>query len=213
MYHDPLEGSTSKGVKMGDLNFDTGTTALVLMDFQNFTLEYLPSARESGLIERTRWVLDTCRRVGVKVVFSARTYRAGYPEVNPRDAGLMGKKANRVQEEGSPGAAIIDELRPRPEEPIVPKRRTSAFLHSDLDLILRSASIETLALAGIATSGAVLSTVRVAADLDYGLVVLEDCCGDGNEEVHHALMTSIFPSQTTVTSADHFIQALAPSKS
>ena len=198
---------------MGDLNFDTGTTALVLMDFQNFTLEYLPSARESGLIERTRRVLDTCRRVGVKVVFSARTYRAGYPEVNPRDAGLMGKKANRVQEEGSPGAAIIDELRPRPEEPIVPKRRTSAFLHSDLDLILRSASIETLALAGIATSGAVLSTVRVAADLDYGLVVLEDCCGDGNEEVHHALMTSIFPSQTTVTSADHFIQALAPSKS
>ena len=198
---------------MGDLNFDTGTTALVLMDFQNFTLEYLPSARESGLIERTRWVLDTCRRVGVKVVFSARTYRAGYPEVNPRDAGLMGKKANRVQEEGSPGAAIIDELRPRPEEPIVPKRRTSAFLHSDLDLILRSASIETLALAGIATSGAVLSTVRVAADLDYGLVVLEDCCGDGNEEVHHALMTSIFPSQATVTSADHFIQALAPSKS
>ena len=213
MYHDPLEGSTSKGVKMGDLNFDTGTTALVLMDFQNFTLEYLPSARESGLIERTRRVLETCRRVGVKVVFSARTYRAGYPEVNPRDAGLMGKKANRVQEEGSPGAAIIDELRPRPEEPIVPKRRTSAFLHSDLDLILRSASIETLALAGIATSGAVLSTVRVAADLDYGLVVLEDCCGDGNEEVHHALMTSIFPSQATVTSADHFIQALAPSKS
>ena len=198
---------------MGDLNFDTGTTALVLMDFQNFTLEYLPSARESGLIERTRRVLETCRRVGVKVVFSARTYRAGYPEVNPRDAGLMGKKANRVQEEGSPGAAIIDELLPRPEEPIVPKRRTSAFLHSDLDLILRSASIETLALAGIATSGAVLSTVRVAADLDYGLVVLEDCCGDGNEEVHHALMTSIFPSQTTVTSADHFIQALAPSKS
>jgi hypothetical protein len=44
-------------------------------------------------------------------------------------------------------------------------------------------------------------------------VVLEDCCGDGNEEVHHALMTSIFPSQATVTSADHFIQALAPSKS
>lgn len=213
MYHDPLEGSTSKGVKMGDLNFDTGTTALVLMDFQNFTLEYLPSARESGLIERTHRVLETCRRVGVKVVFSARTYRAGYPEVNPRDAGLMQKKANRVQEEGSPGAAIIDELRPWPEEPIVPKRRTSAFLHSDLDLILRSSSIETLALAGIATSGAVLSTVRVAADLDYGLVVLEDCCGDGNEEAHHALMTSIFPSQATVTSADHFIQALAPSKS
>ena len=198
---------------MEGLNIDAGTTALVLMDFQNFTLEYLPSARESGLVGRTSKVLEACRDAGVMVVFSARSYREGYPEVNPRDAGLMQKKANRVQEEGSPGAAIIDELRPWPEEPIVPKRRTSAFLHSDLDLILRSSSIETLALAGIATSGAVLSTVRVAADLDYGLVVLEDCCGDGNEEVHHALMTSILPSQATVTSADHFIQALAPSKS
>ena len=120
----------------------------------------------------------------------------------------MQKKANRIQLEGSPGVAIIDELRPRPEEPIVPKRRTSAFLHSDLDLILRSAGIQTLALAGIATSGAVLSTVRVGADMDYGLVVLEDCCSDGNEEAHRALMTSIFPSQAAVTSADDFIKAL-----
>lgn len=195
---------------MGALSIDPATTALVLMDFQNFTLEYLPSAREAGLVERARQVLEACRGAGVTVVFSARSYREGYPEVNPRDAGLMQKKANRIQLEGSPGVAIIDELRPRPEEPIVPKRRTSAFLHSDLDLILRSAGIQTLALAGIATSGAVLSTVRVAADLDYGLVVLEDCCGDGNEEVHRALMTSIFPSQATVTSADDFIEALAP---
>ena len=195
---------------MRDLSIEPVTTALILMDFQNFTLEYLSSARETGLVERTCKVLEACRHAGVMVVFSARSYREGYPEVNPRDAGLMQKKANRIQLEGSPGAAIIDELRPRPEEPIVPKRRTSAFLHSDLDLILRSAGIETLALAGIATSGAVLSTVRVAADLDYGLVVLEDCCGDGNDEAHRALMTSIFPSQATVTSAGDFIEALPP---
>ncbi len=193
---------------MRALSIEPATTALVLMDFQNFTLEYLPSARETGLVERTRQVLEACRGAGVAVVFSARSYREGYPEVNPRDAGLMQKKANRIQLEGSPGVAIIDELRPRPEEPIVPKRRTSAFLHSDLDLILRSAGIQTLALAGIATSGAVLSTVRVGADMDYGLVVLEDCCGDGNEEAHRALMASIFPSQAAVTSADDFIKAL-----
>ena len=194
---------------MGDMYVDPAKTALILMDFQNFTLEYLPSARDSGLIGRTRDVLDSCRRMGVLVVFSARSYREGYPEANPRDAGLMQKKAGQVQKEGSPSAAIIDELNPRLGEPIVPKRRTSAFLHNDLDLILRCASIETLVLAGIATSGAVLSTVRVAADLNYGLIVLEDCCGDKNEEAHRALMSHIFPAQGTVTTSERFVEVLS----
>ena len=194
---------------MPDLKIDPARTALILMDFQIPTMDYLTNARESGLIERTRRVLETCRHAGALVIFSARSYREGYPEVNPRDAGLMKKKADGERKEGTSGAAMIPELAPRPDEPIVPKRRTSAFMHNDMDLILRSRGIETLVLAGIATSGAVLSTVRIAADLDYALVVIEDCCGDKNEEAHRVLVTQIFPNQATVTTADQFVNALA----
>ena len=194
---------------MPDLKSDPARTALILMDFQIPTMDYLTNARESGLIERTRRVLDTCRHAGALVIFSARSYREGYPEVNPRDAGLMKKKADGERKEGTSGVAMIEELAPRPDEPIVPKRRTSAFMHNDMDLILRSRGIETLVLAGIATSGAVLSTVRIAHDLDYSLVVIEDCCGDKNEEAHRVLVTQIFPNQATVTTADQFVNALA----
>ena len=60
---------------------------------------------------------------------------------------------------------------------------------------------------GIATSGVVLSTVRWAADLDYSLVVVEDCCADSDEEVHRVLMQKVFPRQARVIAADALQQA------
>jgi nicotinamidase-related amidase len=56
----------------------------------------------------------------------------------------------------------------------------------------------------------VLSTVRWAADADYELIVLEDCCADADEEVHRVLMQKVFPRQAMVVQAQEFLQALAP---
>jgi len=53
------------------------------------------------------------------------------------------------------------------------------FHGTDLDIVLRANGIDTLVLAGIATSGVVLSTVRHAADNDYRLVVVEDHYPEG----------------------------------
>jgi nicotinamidase-related amidase len=55
-------------------------------------------------------------------------------------------------------------------------------------------------LAGIATSGVVLSTLRQAADLDYQLTVLADGCLDADPEVHRVLLEKVFPRQAEVTS-------------
>lgn len=46
---------------------------------------------------------------------------------------------------------------------------------------------DTLVLFGIATSGVVLSTVLWAADADYRLFVIKDCCADLDETVHRML--------------------------
>lgn len=64
-------------------------------------------------------------------------------------------------------------------------------------------------LAGIATSGVVLSTVRHAADDDYRLVVAADCCADRNPEVHRVLTEKIFVRQAAVTTAEEIVGALA----
>jgi nicotinamidase-related amidase len=80
----------------------------------------------------------------------------------------------------------------------VTKRRVSAFTGSDLAVVLRALGAGTLVLAGIATSGVVLSTVREAADLDFRLTVLSDGCLDADPEVHRVLTEKVFPRQADV---------------
>jgi len=95
-------------------------------------------------------------------------------------------------------------------EVVVGKHRVNALYGTALDLILRANNIDTLLILGYATSGVVLSTVRYAADLDYRLVVVEDCCADQDPEVHDFLTQRIFPRQAEVVTAGDVIQSLAP---
>jgi nicotinamidase-related amidase len=63
--------------------------------------------------------------------------------------------------------------------------------------------IDHLVLAGISTSGVVLSTVREAADLDYRLTVLADLCRDSDDELHRVLIEKVFPRHgEVIDSAD-----------
>jgi nicotinamidase-related amidase len=90
----------------------------------------------------------------------------------------------------------------------VVKHRTGAFSGTDLEMILRAKGVDTLILFGIATSGVVLSTVRYAADSDYRLVVVTNCCSDQDPEVHNCLVGKIFPRQATVVTSEEVIWAL-----
>lgn len=93
---------------------------------------------------------------------------------------------------------IHPDLAPQEQDIVITKKRFSAFMGSDLEVVLRSHDIEHLVLAGISTSGVVLSTLREAADKDYKLTVIEDCCADGDLEVHQLLMNKVFPRQAEV---------------
>ena len=75
-------------------------------------------------------------------------------------------------------------------------------------MVLRAQAVQTLVLTGIATSGVVLSTLRQAADLDYGLVVLRDGCADADEEVHRVLLDKVFPRQADVLTVDEWVAGM-----
>ena len=53
-------------------------------------------------------------------------------------------------------------------------------------------------MAGLSTSGVVLSTVRDGADRDYRLIVLADACADPGPGVHEFLTGKVFPRQARV---------------
>ena len=98
-------------------------------------------------------------------------------------------------------------VEPLENDVIVTKRRISAFTGSDLEVVLRAQNIDHIVLAGIATSGVVLSTLREAADKDYRITVLSDGCADRDEEVHRVLLTKIFPRQADVITIHEWTKA------
>jgi nicotinamidase-related amidase len=77
-----------------------------------------------------------------------------------------------------------------------------AFDTADFDDQLRDRAITTLILAGISTSGVVLSTVREAMDRDYQIVVLEDATADPDPDTHTFLTATIFPRHAAVLAVD-----------
>jgi len=99
---------------------------------------------------------------------------------------------------------VHPDIAPKEGEMTVTKRRVSAFTGSDLEVVLRALSIQHLVLTGIATSGVVLSTTREAADKDYKITILSDCCADGDEEVHRVLTTKVFPRQAEVITLEEW---------
>lgn len=136
-------------------SIDPTTTALLVMDFQTLIVEGYASDKDS-LLQRTAMLLDTARRSGARVIYVVVGFRPGYPEVSGRNLSFSGIKSAGRFAPGDPVAAIHPDLAPEPSDVVVTKHRVSVFAGTDLDMILRANGVETLLLAGVATSGVVL---------------------------------------------------------
>jgi nicotinamidase-related amidase len=90
----------------------------------------------------------------------------------------------------------------------VTKRRVGALYGTDLPVILSAFEANHLVLTGISTSGVILSTTRLAADMDFAVTILADCVGDNDAEVHEFLMTKILPRQAEISDSKSFIASL-----
>lgn len=192
---------------MNKLSLDPHTSALLVMDFQTFVVDMITTDKEA-LLAHTASLLEGARTAGMKVIYVVVAFRPGYPEVSPRNQSFAPIRESGRMIEGSPGTEIHAALAPRQGEVVVTKHRVGAFWGTNLEVVLRANGVETLVLAGIATSGVVLSTVRHAADADYRLVVVGDCCADRDPAVHRVLLEKVFARQTTVTTADEATAAL-----
>lgn len=178
-------------------NKATSRTALLVMDMQKPMLSMLQD-KTPEMIQQVNTAIGKARAAGMPVIHVMVVFREGFPEVSPNNKGFSAIRQTRPILADAEAAAIHPDISRQPGDVVVTKRRISAFAGSDLEVVLRANGIDTMVLCGIATSGVVLSTLREAADKDYKLTVLSDCCADADEEVHRVLLTKVFPRQAEV---------------
>lgn len=157
-------------------------TALLVLDTQIGMIANYPST--IAHLFRFSSVIQRARKVSIQVIFVTTAFRAGYVDLHSRTPNARSIAASNVFIEDSIPVQIHQCIATSPSDIFVTKKRISAFVGSDLDLVLRTLGIEHLVLAGVTTIGSVLSTALQAADLDYGLTILEDMCMDYEEDVH-----------------------------
>jgi ureidoacrylate peracid hydrolase len=160
-------------------------------------------------VPKIQSLINAARSNGALVVF----VRAVHTEVTESDVWREQWSRSRpgggpICREGTWGAEFY-ELAPQPGEPVVTKHRYSAFIGTDLDLILRSRGIKTLVMTGVATEGCVESTARDAFMKDYYIIFTSDATATYSEEAHNATLKTVGRIISVVCDTDTVLNAWA----
>jgi nicotinamidase-related amidase len=171
-------------------------SAVLSVDLQN---DYMKPggthAKAGNDISRMLELLPHCARfindardAGVLVIHIRIVTQPNGRSTSPSWLRSMTKMSNVTEYglEGTWGAEFCQEVSPIAGEPIVTKYRSSAFVNTNLDSILRGSEIQTVVVIGMQTQGCVEATFRDAAYHDYYNVLVEDCVGAYDQELHEA---------------------------
>ena len=189
-----------------DVRIDVEHTALISLHLQKSTVHLTGVTCE--MMDRVATVLKGARQAGIPIIHQTTSFREGYPEISDRNKTLRNLKKTGVLQPGMESAEIHAKAAPLPGEVVVDGRRSAIFSETDMGAILRAKDITTLVFLGISTGGTINASMASAADRDYELVMLEDCCTDRDEELHRVLFQKLFPRRATVLTAQEFLQVI-----
>lgn len=196
-------------------------TALLLIDLQNDYFEpggYTDkmgwdSSAVSQIVPQIKRVLEAARHSGVLVVHVQLTLYPNFLADSPaclrmhllRNGYKSGAPFQELPTrciEGTRGWQIVDELTPLPDEVVVKKHRASAFKGTDLDMILRSNGIESVAIVGLVTNGCVMAAANDSRLCEYYPILLRDCIASTQPELHDAAFLIMSQDMDVVNSEE-----------
>ncbi|MFD0692415.1 cysteine hydrolase family protein [Actinomadura fibrosa] len=191
-------------------SLDPATTALINVHWQRdivtpsgaFGPFFAAEVEARGAVERAASATRTARRHEALVVYARAAFRPGYTDLIQNCALYEQVAAVKCLQDGTPGAEIIPELSPAPDDPVVTHARISAFHGTELDLILRARGITTVLVTGVATNVTVEGTARDAVGLGYRTVLLADACAAADAGAHEATLATFQLLGSTLESTD-----------
>jgi ureidoacrylate peracid hydrolase len=201
---------------------DPKTTAVVLIEYQNdFTSDggslheaVKPVMDETHMLDNTVETVRQARALGATIIHAPITFTDDYHELNPSPYGILkGVVDSKSFRKGTWGADIVDVLKPLPGDIVVEgKRGLCGFASTNLDFILRSRGISTIALGGFLTNCCVESTMRTGYEKCYEVVTLKDCTAALSEEEQRAAVEKNYPMFSKPMTHGEFLSTLKDGK-
>jgi ureidoacrylate peracid hydrolase len=175
---------------------DIEDTALIVIDMQNdFCHEDGVSGRNGiadiqpfqTVVPQIDALISQARECKVPVIFVKMTLDASTISEAWRN---RWSAPMTIVEKGAWGSEFY-KLFPQEGDYVVEKHRYSAFIGTNLDLILRSLQRKSIILTGVLTNICVESTARDGFMLDYNVTLVEDGCAGSSTESHNASLANL----------------------
>mmetsp|Transcript_458 Transcript_458/g.936 ORF Transcript_458/g.936 Transcript_458/m.936 type:complete len:688 (+) Transcript_458:98-2161(+) len=181
--------------------FDPSTAALLVVDIQNYCChrhgglfraqasqslsemgqvsglstedwEYFWTRLDAVVLPNLNHLQDACRTRKLEVIF---TVMASLTE-DGRERSLDYKISGFHIPKSSWDAQVVEQVRPKGDEMVLPKTSSNVFVSTNIDYILRNLGVKHLMIAGGLTDQCVESAVRDACDLGYLVTLVTDAC-------------------------------------
>jgi nicotinamidase-related amidase len=173
---------------------DLERAVLLMMHFQADVFAVLFGDARPPLLDRANDLITGWRRTGRPLLFANFALGPNYEWAHPDNQLTAGLRNTGLFRDPTP----VEGLNMASTDPVYACPRVSVFHGTSLDADLRAASIETLVMAGVTSSGVVLSSIAWASDADYRIFLVEDCCYDPDAGLHNGLFRTGFKTRATI---------------
>ena len=182
----------------------TLTPALVVIDMQNGFVSKGGSYDKIGMntvlyreiIPKIKDLIEFCRSMGIPVFYTEAVKEDSGIDILTNVHNILPKSRQErlkvpICIRGTWDGVTIDELKPKERDPVVIKRRDSAFQDTDFRIMLQSQGINLLVFAGIDTSICVETSLREGFNIGYDVMIISDATASGDKRHYETTLERV----------------------
>lgn len=199
--------------------YDPAIAALIVIDIQNdFCSPHGSLARlghdtlaAQAMLPRLQYLLVAARAANVPAVFVKTIHdeSTDSPQWLGRLGDGLGTERTGLTCRSETWGSEFYEVAPKEGDGVVTKNRFSAFVGTNLDMLLRTRGIRSLLFTGVTTETCVESTLRDGLFHEYYVSLVEDCAASYSPEAHAASVRTIAANFGTITQSQDLVQLWA----
>ncbi len=195
--------------------------ALVIIDMQNGFVAKGGSYDKIGyntslyreIIPKIKDLIEFCRSMGIPIYYTEAVKEDSGIDILTNVHNILPKSRQErlkvpICVRGTWDGVTIDELKPKEKDPVVLKRRDSAFQDTDFRIMLQSQGINLLFFTGIDTSICVETSLREGFNTGYDVAIISDATASGDKRHYETTLERVRDYYGIVMDTEKFKEAV-----